>query len=301
LPELCAEFGVSQFTVRTALKQMEADGYVSCEPGRGTFVQDRRQQRSGPMMVTLLLIDVSPESNFDYQAVVDNTERYLSLEKRIPFSWASLTSEDIVRGHFPAILESGYCGGVLLDGFITPAHLALRERFGIDMVVVGNHEIPREVPQVRIRAEEACREAALRLARRAGRPVVLAVEPLRLAVTRDLAAGYAAALDELEQQHELIYFCDKDAPPPCLLRELAGETPPAVITTETILPRIDAACRQAGIDPPSDRPLLQMLITSRDYMRMGVERLVEMMEGKRTTILEELPLELVETGKWTTD
>jgi CheY-like chemotaxis protein len=39
-PRLAAEFAVAPMTVRKVLAQLEADGYVSRQPGRGTFVRE---------------------------------------------------------------------------------------------------------------------------------------------------------------------------------------------------------------------------------------------------------------------
>src|SRR2546423_112252 len=39
-PRLAAEFAVAPMTVRRALAQLEADGFVSRQPGRGTFVRE---------------------------------------------------------------------------------------------------------------------------------------------------------------------------------------------------------------------------------------------------------------------
>src|SRR3954454_18904517 len=39
-PRLAVEFAVAPMTVRKVLAQLEADGYVSRQPGRGTFVRE---------------------------------------------------------------------------------------------------------------------------------------------------------------------------------------------------------------------------------------------------------------------
>src|SRR5262249_23777231 len=46
--QLAADLGASRTTVRRALAVLEADGYISREVGRGTFLRDARWARAGP-------------------------------------------------------------------------------------------------------------------------------------------------------------------------------------------------------------------------------------------------------------
>ena len=44
--ELCEEFGLSRITIRQAYKELETNGYVLRERGRGTFVRKKIESRS---------------------------------------------------------------------------------------------------------------------------------------------------------------------------------------------------------------------------------------------------------------
>lgn len=50
--ELCARFGVSRGTIRRAFDDLERDGHVSREPGRGTFVATPRMERPLPELTS---------------------------------------------------------------------------------------------------------------------------------------------------------------------------------------------------------------------------------------------------------
>ena len=50
--ELCGRFGVSRGTIRRAFDDLERDGHVSREPGRGTFVATPRMERPLPELTS---------------------------------------------------------------------------------------------------------------------------------------------------------------------------------------------------------------------------------------------------------
>ena len=94
--ELCEQFGVSRITIRQALQNMENEGVIVRQQGRGTFVKPRRiEQRLSSIysfsedlrkqnmlfcMLSVLLYDelaVNRCSSLGYVSMQIQTERYL--------------------------------------------------------------------------------------------------------------------------------------------------------------------------------------------------------------------------------
>lgn len=306
--EIGERFAVSRITVRRAMEHLQNEGLVSRKIGRGTFVVDTHPQLEGGNigMVALLLLGVSPDEAYSIEEIV-TTERYLS-ERGIPFSWAALTEEDLIRGRFPAVLEKRHCSGLILDGFVTEAHLALGPQFGVKLMTVGNHLLPRKAHQIRYRIEEASRDITLKLANEGAR-IALALEPMTLALSLEMVRGYSSALGEAGQAEELLYLCENDAPPESLVRLIQkSATPISVVTTEYIFKNLLKELRAKGpikkgltfvvvtsvpVAIPQDLRAYIVMLKTKTMHELAVERLLEVMKGQRETAFEELDCEII--------
>ena len=306
--EIGERFAVSRITVRRAMEHLQNEGLVSRQIGRGTFVVDTHPQLEGGNigMVALLLLGVSPDEAYSIEEIV-TTERYLS-QRGIPFSWAALTEEDLIRGRFPAVLEKRHCSGLILDGFVTEAHLALGPQFGVKLMTVGNHLLPRKAHQIRYRIEEACRDITLKLANEGAR-IALALEPMTLALSLEMVRGYSSALGEAGQAEELLYLCENDAPPESLVRLIQkSATPISVVTTEYIFKNLVKELRALGpikkgltfvvvtsvpVAIPQDLRAYIVMLKTKTMHELAVERLLEVMKGQRETVFEELDCEII--------
>lgn len=306
--ELGRRFHVSRITVRKALEYFQSEGMVRREIGRGTFVIETSQkpETRSVGMVAFLLVGVSAEETYNTEEII-TTERYLS-KLGIPFSWAALTEEDLIRGQYPAVLEKRLCGGLILDGNVDEAHLALGKQFGVKLVAVGNHLLPREAHQVRSRIEEVGKAITLKLAKEGAR-VVLALEPMKLAMSLELLRGYSSALGEAGQVEELLYLCENDNPTESLIRLIQRSSAPvAVVTTEFIFGGLVKMLRALGPIPnnltfavaattrlpvPPDVRAYLVMPQAKKMQVLAAERLIEVMEGKRETVFEELDCEII--------
>jgi DNA-binding LacI/PurR family transcriptional regulator len=150
-------------------------------------------------------------------------------------------------GELPAVLQQGLCAGILLDGHVRDVHVALMRSLGVPVVVLGNHLLRELVPGVSVDVAGSAAEACRRLGTRYGLPIALVVEPFGLDSTRDLLAGYEAAMRELGQTDHLVYTCPKDDPGAAMADILARERT-AALTTDGILPAIDRVLLERGLN-----------------------------------------------------
>lgn len=308
--EQCERFKVSRITIRKAMEQMENDGLISREIGRGTFVRSKEgtnPEANAGGFVMFLLVETNAEDEYNYQEII-NTERFLS-ERDIPFSWASVSEEDLLRGRYPTVLEKRLCSGIIIDGFVNDAHMSLGEQFGAKIVAVGNHDISRHLPQVRSRIRKAIKETLSALAAKGGYRFAMVVEPMKVFFTHEALDAYSASLAENQQDEQMLYLCPQDTPPESLFRLLERSPEPiAVITTEVIYARIVE--RLAKSAPSAQRPLFvvvhndhtakplphayQILPRSVEMQRLAAERLLELVDGRITEVYEELDCEVLE-------
>jgi hypothetical protein len=132
---------------------------------------------------------------------------------------------------------------------------------------------------------------------------------MQLAFSHEVLRGYTTALDDLSQDEQLVYLCPGDAPPTALATMLKSRPEGcAVVTTESILPRVLDLLRDAGVDPAripmavtASRPLnpapgglvYQLNFRPEPMQTLAAERLLDLIEGRCETVYEELDLDIV--------
>jgi CheY-like chemotaxis protein len=85
-PRLATEFAVAPMTVRKVLAQLEADGYVSRQPGRGTFV--REWARPAVLVVDDdgdvrgVLAEIVAAAGYDVEQAASGEEAWAALRRR---------------------------------------------------------------------------------------------------------------------------------------------------------------------------------------------------------------------------
>jgi CheY-like chemotaxis protein len=85
-PRLAAEFTVAPMTVRKVLAQLEADGYVSRQPGRGTFV--REWARPAVLIadddegVRMVLATIVQAGGYEVEEAASGDEAWAALRRR---------------------------------------------------------------------------------------------------------------------------------------------------------------------------------------------------------------------------
>ncbi len=311
--EIAKCYSVSRVTARQALSYLEKEGVVRREQGKGTFVDTGSRAKSGGLsdirQIAFVLVDVSEKLAYNFLQLV-TTERFFS-EKGIPFSWAILQGKDIIKGAYPAVLEKNMCDGLLLDGHITDAHYAIGEKFGVQTLVVGNHAIRPEIPQVKYKVVSMASKATRFLGQRYSQPVVLLVEPFRLYVTHEINKGYMEGLRSIGQDRDFLYLCSDLDGTKAIERLLNGKQPFSILTTGGILPSVLQAYQKFSLSMEQypiltignkfqmpkleKRPgLYLMFLNPEEIALTAAQRLVEMIKTGNHNVYEERETEIIE-------
>lgn len=306
-PELENLFKVSRVTVRTAMGELEDEGYISRQVGRGTFVTKKESAaKNRPGVVMLLLIGVSPKNAYESQEIAE-MERHLS-SLGVPCSWAVLTQEDVILGRFPAMLVNGLCAGVIVDGKISDAHLKALDRFDVAIMVAGNHDISRNRAQIRVCFDTPLRELMRELAQ-AGFELALALEPMVYALSHEIYHTFSEETLRLGQREHLFFLCESEQPHPSLLRQLREtKSKIAVITTDVIYARLTETLAADGRDYAHIRfvlltsvvsqrecpfPTYRIVSPNKKFQDRAAECLLELIRGERTEIFEEFACDVI--------
>ena len=146
-PSLAQRFGVSRGTVRKALRKLEDLGCISRKQGHGTFIREIETsslERSEYVFLFSGNYDANPYV-FDQlrgieKAVSGNhgVAIYKSVDDK---SWL----DEDVKGFFEQRTD---INGILVDGDINNVHMHSLQAMNIPFILMGNHNISTEFPQI---------------------------------------------------------------------------------------------------------------------------------------------------------
>jgi GntR family transcriptional regulator len=143
-PELCARFALSRTTVRQALAELELEGTLRREKGRGTFVAERKDT-SGFLQSSLGFYDEAVQAGHTVSSQVLRLEHeplpgWATESLQLPTATPGVTIERVrsLDGAVVMYVQNHLLGefaGTLLEADLTRASLyaTLRERHGISV------------------------------------------------------------------------------------------------------------------------------------------------------------------------
>ncbi len=256
---LSERFKISRVTVRQALSVLEEEGYISRKQGLGTFVNGLTEGKPAVKIhhLAMILADskMLPAKDDYFRLELIAAERWLA-EQDITIFLATLESEDIALGVIPPILKQGLVQGVLLDGRVQDVHRHILEKQGLPYLIIGNHPVNRELPQVRIAFERIAANAVNYLYDQNRQPVMLLLEPFSLHFTKEIYNGYCTAVETLPQERPLIELCQDDDGYAGIKRLLKqGYENFSVVTTDQVHNGVLQAYREEGIST-EDNPIV---------------------------------------------
>lgn len=206
-PELMDRYQVSRNTVRQAVARLEEANYLIRRRGAGTFVREidaaGRPRRSLESILFLLVDDVIQGEAYNV-AQTAAAQRWAA-EHGVALVISTLVTEDLLRGHRPAVLDRGFYQAILFDGWVTDMHCQIARELKLPYLIVGNHPVSSGLPQVRIDIDDAVARMFGHIDQaHPGKPVALMLEPMKLHVSRELLVAYMAEVDRRDTQIPLL-------------------------------------------------------------------------------------------------
>ena len=208
---LAKQFGVSRIITRQAVQVLEKEGFVSRRRGSGTFVNTLGADAK-PIKklehLAFVLIDSLPSEDY-YLLELHRAEHWLA-SHNVTLSIGTLSSEDLVNGKLPPVLRNELTQGVLFDGVVQEFHLKIARQLDLPFLVVGDHPIGREYPQIKFACKQIAGRSVDFLYKLNDQPVLILLEPFRLHFTKELYAGYSQAVAKYDQVRPILQTCDDD-------------------------------------------------------------------------------------------
>jgi len=201
--KLAQNYGVSLLTARQALGKLEKEGFIEQRPGQGTFVVRNAaiSQVTSSGDVGLLMVDNTgnpTRTNAYYMSLIRHLGEVLSVAD-YDLKVATVTDAAFKHRQPHGMLDRRRVRAVVVDGFISQLHIDLIRGLGLDLLVVGNHAVGDDVPQVRHDVRQAAYEISKAMIALNHGPVVLFTEPYRYHYTTEILLGYQQAMYEVKQ------------------------------------------------------------------------------------------------------
>lgn len=192
---LAERYSVSRLTARRAVEELNKEGLVARYPGKGTVVQDVSSLKMSCLKKGQLLFLFIDE--YDYQCDYYFAERlaaesYLS-KHNTGLCVSTLKSSDAACANFPPPLVREQVDGILLDGMVHDYHYEILKRFNLPCLVVGNHLLNTNIPQVRIDVAGISEQIAHSAAKVLNMPIRLVIDNFRIQTTTEMYTGYEKA------------------------------------------------------------------------------------------------------------
>ena len=227
--ELAEQFNVSLLTLRQSLSGLEKEGLITRQHGRGTFVESMENAENGSAgdtpiesnairkgkrqveLIAYVLID-PPEipapymdnDNLYYRDLLRQVDSEIGKHDRHLIISHSSTA-DLLAGEYPKAIKSGMVGGIILDGSVTDFHVEVFKKCGLPLLVFGNVPLACDVANIRYDLKEQSYLITKALFSSDKGPVIVGLEPFRVACTHDLFAGYCKACQE-EGQYDYVHL-----------------------------------------------------------------------------------------------
>jgi DNA-binding LacI/PurR family transcriptional regulator len=182
-------------------------------------------------------------------------EQYLA-KLGIALSWAGLSTDDIVQGRHPVIIEKNVCQGLVIDGVIRDCHLAYFDQWDIPYVVIGGYHLDRKVNRVWADIHTALITACEKLIEKTDQPLILMIDAYGTELTQDIIDAYRHVAHKYPRNTSGIELCEKgEELSVCeeVLQRTDGHF--SIVTRCTRVPGVIDAYRRYGLDV-KDNPIL---------------------------------------------
>jgi DNA-binding LacI/PurR family transcriptional regulator len=246
---LAREFGVSRLTARHAVQSLVHEGLISRQQGRGTVVEQTVPEKAKSVShVMLLFIDILQNASDYLLKETLYLEKYFA-QKKIGLSVSSVTTEEMCRNELPRFLAEGQVDGVLIDGFVSDHHYQMLRDRGIPCVVVGNHQISRDIPQAKMALKCPVRKLTKFALDKLAHPIWLVCEQFKLDCTKEMFLGYQDAVVAAGQPPMIYTQAEKQGEGVVESILKSGQKSFTIITTDGFERAILDDYRRLGIDP----------------------------------------------------
>ncbi len=207
--ELAKQFNVSLLTIRQALSLLEEEGLISREQGRGTFIERNSTVKEKKNNIILVFAERYLANSSYQRTELQVLERMLG-ERNKHLVLATLTSQDIVLGKVPSVLESEMVEGVLLENFVQDIHIEFLKHRGFPLVVIGSYDIKQDVAQIIYNQGKAVYLMSKSLLDFGKGQLYFLTEPFKYHYTYELAEGYSKACKDYGQDEHLILIMNEE-------------------------------------------------------------------------------------------